>query len=469
LSRLWAFLAVALPVLGALIAALPATDLTYQLRAGAEILETGRIPDVDTWTFTARGSEWFDQQWGAQVLLELTYRIGGWTGLVLLRAALVGTIVGALLLLCRHRGMNVRTAAWLTLAAFVVAAPAMALRPQLIAMALFGLTLLIVTDRAEHPRTLWLVPVITVIWANTHGSFFLPPLVLVLTWLADASWRDRARPYRSLYIGFVSALAACLTPFGPAVWNYVIALSRNPEVTGLISEWQPTTLRDVPGVLFFGSALLVVGYLARRSRPTPWPALLWFACFFGIGLVAARGIAWWPLAAVAALAPLLEPGDERQEERHPPPALALANAVVAGALVLAGIVLVPIWRPLDPHLGSPSGVLTQAPSEITGYLREHASSDARVLNPQRWGSWFEFALRDVPVAIDSRIELFPSEVWDDYVAVRSGLHGWEAVLERWDVAIIVAAPEDAEMVDRLLAAGWQTAWSGAEGDVLLRR
>jgi hypothetical protein len=460
---------VALPVLGALIAALPATDLAYHLRAGAEILETGRIPDVDAWTFTARGEPWFDQQWGVQILLELTYRFGGWTGLVLVRAALVGTIAGTLFLLCRHRGLNMRTAAWLTLAAFVVAAPAMALRPQLIAMALFALTLLIVADRAEHPRRLWLVPIITIVWANTHGSFFLAPLVLGLTWLADASWRDRGRPYRVLLIAFASALAACLTPFGPAVWTYAIELSRNPEVTGLISEWQPTTLRDVPGVLFYGSALLVAAYLARRARPTPWPVVLWFACFFGIGLVAARGVAWWPLAAVAALAPLLEPGEKGADERRPPPSLARANVMVAGVLVLAAVALLPTWRPLDPHLGSPAGVLTQAPAEITGYLREHASRNARVLNPQRWGSWFEFALPDIAVAVDSRIELFSSEVWSEYVAIRGGEDDWQAVLDRWDVTIIVAAREDAEMVDRLLATGWLKGWSGTEGDVLLRR
>ena len=36
LPRLWVFLAIALPTLGAVIANLPSVDLTYQLRAGAE-------------------------------------------------------------------------------------------------------------------------------------------------------------------------------------------------------------------------------------------------------------------------------------------------------------------------------------------------------------------------------------------------------------------------------------------------
>ena len=67
LPRFWAFLAVALPVVAALVASLSTVDLTYQLRAGAEILASSSIPRVDSWTYTVAGQPWFDQQWGAQV------------------------------------------------------------------------------------------------------------------------------------------------------------------------------------------------------------------------------------------------------------------------------------------------------------------------------------------------------------------------------------------------------------------
>ena len=88
LGRLWAFLAVGLPVLAALIANLSAVDLAYHLRAGEMFLDTGRIPTTDTFTFTASGATWLNQQWGAQAILAVVYRLFGWTGLTLLRAAL---------------------------------------------------------------------------------------------------------------------------------------------------------------------------------------------------------------------------------------------------------------------------------------------------------------------------------------------------------------------------------------------
>ena len=465
LTRLWLVLAVALPVLASVLAPMSTVDLTYHLRAGGEILNTGAIPTVDTWTFTAAGQPWFDQQWGAQVVLGIAERLGSWTGLVLLRALLTGVIFACLLTIARRRGLDARTAALLVLGAFLVAAPAMALRPQLLGMACFAVVLLLVVDRRAHPRRLWIVPLVVAVWANLHGSFFLGPLVVGLAWLEDV--HDRVpSPYFTLVVAVVSALAACLTPFGPWVWAYAAGLSANPEVTARISEWQPTSVRDVSGLLFFASVAFVAVLVARRGRDTPWPTLAWLAVFFLIGIYAQRGIAWWPLAAVAAIAGTLIPA--ARSEPVDPPTTRRLNAVVVGALVVAGVALLPVWRPIDPGTRTPAGVLTEAPSGITSALRDIARSGDRVFNPQPWGSWFEYALPDLTYAIDSRIEFFPPSVWDGYEAVTSGVDGWETRLSEWDVQWVVAEASQAGFIARLQAAGWRLTARGDDGTVLGR-
>jgi len=470
LSRVWLFLAIALPVLAAMLASLSTVDLTYQLRAGSEILDARAIPTTDSWTFTAFGLPWTDQQWGAQAILELMYRLGGWTGLLLLRAALVALIFGALLVIGLRRGLGARRAAWLSMAAFVVASPALALRPQLLGMACFALVLLLVTDRRDRPGRLWLVPVVVAVWANLHGSFFLGPLVLGLAWAEDV--HDKvAHPHRTLLVAVVSAVAACLTPFGPMVWAYAVGLSTNPGVTGRITEWQPTTLRDATGLLFFASVAAVAVLIARLGRRTPWPTLLWLGTFAFIGAYALRGEAWWPLAAVAAIAGVLvtAPGaPSGQPARLDPPDTPLMrrlNLVVVGGVVLATVILLPIWRPVEPATGAPVGVLTDAPPGITAALRAVARPGSRIFNPQPWGSWFEFALPDTLVAIDSRIELFPPSVWDDYAKVAAGVDGWQAILQRWDADIVVIEGADPGFMARLEAAGWRQVVAGETGSI----
>jgi hypothetical protein len=474
-GALWAFLAIALPVLAALLANLSSVDLAYHLRAGALFLDTGRIPTTDTFTFTAAGEPWLNQQWAAQVLFALVERAAGWSGLVVLRAALVGTFAALVYVASRRQGLAVRPAAWLTLAAFALAAVALALRPQLVGMVLFALVLLLVVERRRHPRLLWLVPVVVLVWANVHGSFFLGPAVLAAAWIADLADRSPAAP-RTLLVAVVAAAAALVNPFGAGVWTYAAGLSTNPLVTERITEWQPTSLRTIPGLAFFASALGVAAILARRGRVTPWPALAWFAAFFVIGAWAIRGVAWWPPAAAVGIAGLLgsgflgsgaiEPAEPERLERARP-----LNRVLAIVLVLAGAALLPIWRPTDVGLGTPTGVVGNAPPGITADLRSFAGAGDRILAPQPWGSWFEYAVPEAAVAVDSRIELFGVDVWQGYDEATTGRPGWREVLDRWGVTVIVATEErERGLLVRLDApdSGWTRRFADADGTVYVR-
>jgi hypothetical protein len=342
LGQLWTFLGFALPALAALLVPMPAVDLAYQLRAGAAILAGEGIPTVEAWTFTVAGTPWLDQQWGAQVLLAGTYQLGGWTGLAILRAALVGATFALVLAAVRAAwsrasvrsggsatASSARTATLVVLIAFVVAAPALALRPQLFAIPLFAATALILVQRADHPRRLWLIPIIAAAWANLHGSFPLVVVLIGLAWLDEvtlirepgpAGRTQRHLPQRLLgstglaLIGAISAVATLATPFGIDGWRYIENLARNPAITARVSEWRPPSPLDPSGAVFYLSLVLVLGMVAFRVRsdrgrpPARFLAPILSVIGFGLlGAVTGRGLAWWAIAAPIALVSL-QPG-----------------------------------------------------------------------------------------------------------------------------------------------------------------
>jgi hypothetical protein len=141
------------------------------------------------------------------------------------------------------------------------------------------------------------------------------------------------------------------------------------------------------------------------------------------------------------------------------------NLVVAAAIVVVGVALLPIWRPVDPALDAPVGVVGNAPPGITAALRDLARPDDRLFNPQPWGSWFEFALPDLPVAIDSRIELFPPAVWDTYENILAGGEAWRDQLDAWGVSVVVVPRKDAAFAERLVAAGWRAVYADDDGSI----
>ena len=284
----WAFLAVALPVLAALIAPLPATDLTYHLRAGEEILTTGRhtgrrhVDVHDRRRAVARPAV------GRAGHPPAVYRLGGWTGLVLFRAALVGLIAASIFELCRRQGTGVRLAAWLALARSRRGAgdgPAPA------------------ADRDGAVRA--------------HAASRRRSRGASAPNVAGRPDRRRVgeRP-RQLLPGAGRA-RACLgrRRRGTALAGRPPGACRRdgdgrrllpdavrPGRLGLRGRARREPGRDGPDqrmaadcagrhlrILFYGSALLVAAYLARRGRPTAWPTLLWLGFFFVIGAYAARG------------------------------------------------------------------------------------------------------------------------------------------------------------------------------------
>jgi hypothetical protein len=442
-----------------------AIDLAYHLRAGEEVL-SGHIPRVDTYTFTVAGQPWLDQQWAAQGVYTAIYRLGGWPLLEAAQAMLVGATFFLVYLAARNAGARCRTASLLTLGGFLVASPGVGMRPQLLALPLFAATLWVVAGRATHPGRLWLAPVFAAFTANLHGSFTLFPVIVGLAWLEDRRRRpEEAR--RVLLIAFATAVATLLNPFGPRAWTYAYELSSNPVIRKTISEWAPTTIATVPGWFAIGSAMAVVVYLVRRSRPTPWTALLTLGLFFLLALSAQRAIVWWGMIVPVVLGALLRPEQAAGEKaKHsdgaissPVPAYAIIGVLVGAVLVLA-----PWWRG-----SSYDRFLAAAPPGLTEAARENLPPGTRTLVHQPWGSWFEFALPDIPVFVDSRIEIVPEDIWHDYGEVGFAGSDWKAVLEKWKVQAIVA-DADWELYQTLKDDHdeWRMLYEDADGALFVR-
>jgi hypothetical protein len=225
----------------------------------------------------------------------------------------------------------------------------------------------------------------------------------------------------------------------------------------------------VPGLAFFASGLLVAAFLARRGRTTSWPALATFAAFFVIGAWAVRGIAWWALGSAVTVAALIgaERGRATLEKLERPRAL---NTLLAAVLVLAGLALLPVWRPLDRDLDAPAGVVANAPPGLTAAVARVARPGDNLYLPQPWGSWFEFATPAARVVLDSRIELFPAEVWERYEVVAAGGPEWRKILDEWGVTLLIATNERPGGLLEQLAAdpGWREDYTDADGRLFVR-
>ena len=62
-------------------------DIWWHLKSGQWILEHGRVPFLDIFTYSSSNRVWVDLHWGFQVALALAYALAGVAGMILMAAA----------------------------------------------------------------------------------------------------------------------------------------------------------------------------------------------------------------------------------------------------------------------------------------------------------------------------------------------------------------------------------------------
>ena len=214
-------LVVALLALTFLLGAFPLkdTDFWWHLRTGDLIRQSGRVPQVDTYTFGAEGHRWTDLHWMFQVLLSLGYERIGVPGLTLAKCAVTALAVGLLLRSKRREWPTwVMVLAWLP--ALLVLAGRMYVRPETLTLLYLAAFLAILFRIDDRPWLAWLLPVVQAAWVNTQGLFVLGPIVLVFKLIDSALRRgafaaDRRQWWRTVLIGSgLTGLACLLNPYG---------------------------------------------------------------------------------------------------------------------------------------------------------------------------------------------------------------------------------------------------------------
>jgi hypothetical protein len=466
-DELLAAVAILLPVVVSLRLSLATVDLAYLVRSGGVMLDTHHLLRTDVFTFTMRGRPWLNQQWGAEIPLAMLYRAGGWELLAIARAALAATAFAFVYAACRARGATRRASSWLTIASLVVSTYGLVLRPQMFAFVLFAATTWIVATAPADPRRLWVLPVLAIAWANLHGSFFLIPLLLGLTWLENVRRRpELAR--NAIAAAVASVITVAVNPYGFRVWEYVVSLSANADLRRSVSEWRPPYLMDFGGGMFYLSAIAVALYLFSVRRRLTWARVVSFAAFLAMAATTQRAIVWWTLATPFLLADLLDPRLERVEPRR------ILNTGVVVLLVGLAVTFMPWFRPTfastASSISTTDGLLAFAPGVYSQRVAAVTEPGARLFVAQAWASWFELALPQDPVMVDPRIELFTRAIWRDYRTISDGEPSWQQVADRWHIdALVLSRLQQQDLIDALGShPGWDEIYRDDEGLVLVR-
>ena len=138
------------------------------------------------------------------------------------------------------------------------------------------LELLFLAKARSNPRWLFALPVLCVLWVNTHGSILLGLLVLAveLGWslvparlvqrIGGTNQAPHAGALALTLLG--SLLASFLTPYGPGLLLYDVGVSRNSQIAQYIWEWNSPDFHSTTVLLVYCVPLVVLIACIRLRR-----------------------------------------------------------------------------------------------------------------------------------------------------------------------------------------------------------
>jgi hypothetical protein len=431
-------------------------DAGWHIRTGELILERGRVPATDPFSFSKPDAPWFAWEWASDVGMALLHRAGGLKALVMVAAVLIALTAALLLRFLIWRGANPLAALLVTLVACGASTMHYLARPHLISLLLLVAALwLIERDRRQPDRAVWCLVPMTALWTNLHGGFMALIACLVMlvvgtaveTLLAKSSAApDWGPAKRYTLLTVLCGLATLLNPYGGKLHAHIGQYLQSSWIRNLVQEFQAPGFRRenelyFEGLLLLGVALVAV-LVARRRVVEP----LWILFWAHQALGATRHI---PLFAIV-VAPVAasEISSWWRTLVRPQPRRSLAG--ILGALsedMAPAFRYSSLWVPALVLAAIFVNPLTQWPWDFPSQMfpvkliegHEQMVAGARVLTSDQWGDYLIYRFYPQQrVFIDGRSDFYGPAIGDQYLHMAYGHADWERLMAGYGFQVVLS-------------------------------
>lgn len=442
-------------------------DVWWHLKTGECIAQHRAVPHADSFSFTRHGQPWVAHEWLTDLLFYGICRAAGFTGLILLSAAV---LCAAFFLLYERCSGRPYAAGILTLVGAWATAPLWGVRPQVISLLLASLWLFLLerSDR-NHWLLFWTLP-ITFLWVNLHAGFALG-LALLLLFLAGEVLESilGARPsaiprLRMLALTLLlDLLLVPLNPNGARMYSYPIQTLRSQAMQNYILEWASPNFHRAEYWPFLFLLLAVLAFLGASRRVRPRDLLLLIVGAYA-ALCSTRMIPLFVLVAVPPLSREWEfcgsvesPRRRSLAKRHNP--TCLNAAIVVAMAAFAGMHIAHVVH----H--QPEAESLRFPTQAAAFLQAHPPS-GRLFNDYDWGGYLIWRLPSTPVFVDGRADLYGDQLLQRFANAYQLKDSWRQTLEQWQIQTVIVPPDSALATGLQLAEDWKIVYQDRRAIVL---
>ncbi len=310
-------------------------DIGFHIKAGNWIIDNLHFPVKDTFTYTLNQNDYIDIYWLYQVVFAFVNRWSGESGIVVLNALLVLVTLALCLYRIRRNGVPNNALLWVMLFFAILSASLnFEPRPHQISWIYLSLILLVL-ERYYIDRTcaLFWLPLIMLLWVNTHPLFIIGWVVMVC-FCVGIWWENKRILDKHLSKFIIASLLICFVNpyFHKGVFLPLEQYSFLQEGSGFkesISEYTSVFSAEAfksyivngklvlfqPIVFLHAFAILALALFVLQIKRQKLHNILLFAAFFFILAMAVKNTGYF----VFALLPIIvaQPVDVSVNKQKP--------------------------------------------------------------------------------------------------------------------------------------------------------
>ncbi len=439
-------------------------DTGWHIRTGEWILKHGAVPRVDLFSFTKPHQPWFAWEWAWDVLFAVIHQAWGLSGVAFVNVLVLGLFSVLLFRLIRRYTDNDVLSIAFTLLALIGSLIHWHARPHLFSwlLVLIFLHVLLSVEKGNSKALYWL-PLVTLIWTNIHGSFFIGIALLVTSAAAEAlqvafepggSWAAASRKSRQYLVCAAGcALVTFINPYGWHLHQHIVRYLSSAKLMDNIQEYQSISFHHAPATFF--ECMLVLGVAGavrafqKRCFFGPLSILLWAH----LGLVSARNIPIFLMIAAPYAAAVCV--DALNHLKTLPWTANIGSVCSEIAVNFKTMDRVGRWHLVS--LAAIAFISVSFASSSPGFRGEfnpksfpasgipviEAAHISRLFTSDQWGDYLIYRDPARRVFMDGRSDFYGDDFVTLYQHIVNANYDWESNLRRYAVDAVMVKPDDA--------------------------
>ncbi len=402
------------------------SDYFWHIKAGEYMAKNGVLKhDVFSWYLNSK--YWMSHEWLFEIIIyKLKLLFGNYHVFVYSFVCIFSLILLLFLANKNNYLKNIPFTLMWYLFFFIMIIFYIQVRPHMFSFVLLAITIYVLYDlyKNEESRKIFVLPFVTILWANFHGgSSNLPYLFCLIFMICGlfsfnkskiiAKRLSKKQFFKYFFIMLICMISVCINLHGFKMFIYPYENMANKLMLSNISEWRNTSLSEASHYVYFIFLLLIIFVMlfSRKKIELMDLVLLGVATFLGL-----KSIRFWIYLYIVMSFIIFDYIEKRKLDKG------TFACITILSIFLLGFFMVNSNNILSLEKGK--------------YLDKKIIKVIKKENPKKLYNMYnyggELIYNDIDVFIDGRADLYSKYNYEDYLNISNLKDDYVKLIDKYE-------------------------------------